>query len=237
MEAGMIISLTSPSNGLGQSITAINLTAALSVLLNNRENKTLIIDANYNSKDIEYYLSDGKLTKGIDDFVSLYRCNLLSMDKFNSCVKNIHKNIDIMASGINQDFLPQYTEILIEYAKKLYNTTVIDTVSLGDNLSKAFFKVSDFIVVVISQTKQSVKQFIQKFYSLRNTGKKFIIIINKYIDKEIIYGTVASDPYKMGYESIKALVDVKNGDSIPTFIDTEVKVITKRTLSSIQKPE
>ena len=59
--------------------------------------------------------------------------------------------------------------------------------------------------------------------------------ILRYIDKEIIYGTVASDPYKMGYESVKALVDVKNGKSVPSFIDAQVKVITKKNLSSYQK--
>jgi ribose transport system substrate-binding protein len=55
--------------------------------------------------------------------------------------------------------------------------------------------------------------------------------IMRYIDKEIIYGTVASDPYKMGYESVKALVAVKEGKSISTFIDSEVKKITKNMLS------
>lgn len=56
--------------------------------------------------------------------------------------------------------------------------------------------------------------------------------IIRYIDKEIIYGTVASDPYKMGYECVRALVDVKDKKSIPSFIDTQVKVITKGNLSS-----
>jgi ribose transport system substrate-binding protein len=54
--------------------------------------------------------------------------------------------------------------------------------------------------------------------------------IIRYIEKEIIYGTVISDPYKIGYESVKTLVDVKDGKSIPTFIDTKVKVITKQML-------
>jgi ribose transport system substrate-binding protein len=56
--------------------------------------------------------------------------------------------------------------------------------------------------------------------------------ILRYIDKEIIYGTVASDPYKMGYESVKALVDVKDSKSSPSFIDTEVKVITKKVVNN-----
>ena len=60
--------------------------------------------------------------------------------------------------------------------------------------------------------------------------------IIRYIDKEIIYGTVASDPYRMGYESVKALLDVKEGKSIPTFIDTEVQVLTKKSIvKSINK--
>jgi ribose transport system substrate-binding protein len=59
--------------------------------------------------------------------------------------------------------------------------------------------------------------------------------ILRYIDKEIIYGTVASDPYKMGYESVKALIDVKDKKSITTFINTQVKVITKENLNSYQR--
>lgn len=59
--------------------------------------------------------------------------------------------------------------------------------------------------------------------------------ILRYIDKEIIFGTVASDPFKMGYESLKALIDIKSGNSVPTFIDTEVEVITKKNLNSFDK--
>lgn len=61
--------------------------------------------------------------------------------------------------------------------------------------------------------------------------------IVRYIDKEIIYGTVASDPYKIGYESVKALVDVKDRKSIPSFIDTDVKVITKRIINNNKSAE
>ncbi|MCX7903541.1 MAG: substrate-binding domain-containing protein [Caloramator sp.] len=61
--------------------------------------------------------------------------------------------------------------------------------------------------------------------------------INRYIEKEIIFGTVASDPYRMGYESVKALVDVKQGNNIPTFIEAEIKVITKDELNNFRKRE
>ncbi|TYP56770.1 substrate-binding domain-containing protein [Thermosediminibacter litoriperuensis] len=51
--------------------------------------------------------------------------------------------------------------------------------------------------------------------------------IMRYIDKGIIYGTVMSDPYKMGYESIKTLFEIREKGNASTFIDTGVKVITK----------
>lgn len=56
-----------------------------------------------------------------------------------------------------------------------------------------------------------------------------------YIDKGIIYGTVTSDSYEMGYESVKAMVDLKEGKSVQGFIDSEVNVITKKNLDSFKK--
>jgi len=59
--------------------------------------------------------------------------------------------------------------------------------------------------------------------------------IMRYIDKGIIYGTVMSDPYKMGYEGIKALMEIMEKDTTSTFIDTGVKIITKENLETYRK--
>lgn len=59
--------------------------------------------------------------------------------------------------------------------------------------------------------------------------------ILRYISKDIIFGTVMSDPYKMGYESIKALIDIKEKNNVSTFIDTGVKVITKDNVDEYVK--
>jgi len=59
--------------------------------------------------------------------------------------------------------------------------------------------------------------------------------IVRYIEKGIIYGTVMSDPYKMGYESVKALLSIKQNDRVTTFIDTGIEVITKEKLSDYHK--
>jgi len=60
--------------------------------------------------------------------------------------------------------------------------------------------------------------------------------ILRYIEREIIYGTVMSDPYRMGYESLKALIDIKDtSNNVSTFIDTGVKVIKLSSLEEYQK--
>lgn len=58
--------------------------------------------------------------------------------------------------------------------------------------------------------------------------------ILRYIKNGIIYGTVMSDPFKMGYESLKALVDIKEDNNASTFIDTGVKIITKENLNEFE---
>jgi ribose transport system substrate-binding protein len=59
--------------------------------------------------------------------------------------------------------------------------------------------------------------------------------ILRYISKDIIYGTVMSDPYKMGFESLEALIDIKEKNNVSTFIDTGVKVITKANVDEYEK--
>ncbi|MGE5632939.1 MAG: substrate-binding domain-containing protein [Caulobacteraceae bacterium] len=59
--------------------------------------------------------------------------------------------------------------------------------------------------------------------------------ILRYIKKGIVYGTVMSDPFKMGYESLKALIDIKEKNNASTFIDTGVKVITKENVDEYEQ--
>ncbi len=59
--------------------------------------------------------------------------------------------------------------------------------------------------------------------------------ILRYISMGIIYGTVMSDPYQMGYQGIKALINIKENNNVSTFIDTGVNVITQENLHEYQK--
>jgi len=59
--------------------------------------------------------------------------------------------------------------------------------------------------------------------------------ILRYIEKGVVYGTVASNPENMGYESIKSLIELKKKNRTSAYVDTGVYIITKKNLTSYQK--
>lgn len=54
--------------------------------------------------------------------------------------------------------------------------------------------------------------------------------ILRYVEKGVIYGTVASNPYNMGYESISALFEIKKKNRTSAYINTNVNVITAKNV-------
>ncbi|MGB9678828.1 MAG: sugar-binding protein [Thermoanaerobacteraceae bacterium] len=59
--------------------------------------------------------------------------------------------------------------------------------------------------------------------------------ILRYIQKGIIYGSVMSDPYKLGYESIRSMIEIKEKNNVSTFVDTGVNIITKDNIQQYIK--
>lgn len=50
--------------------------------------------------------------------------------------------------------------------------------------------------------------------------------ILRYIEKGVIYGTVVADPFEIGYQSIKSLVEIKKDKMTSAYVDTGTKVVT-----------
>lgn len=61
--------------------------------------------------------------------------------------------------------------------------------------------------------------------------------ILKYVENKVIYATVASNPVKIGYESIGALFEVKTNNRTSSYIDTGVNVITEDSIEKERLPE
>lgn len=174
----MLISVTASSKGLGQSVTAINLAVMISRLIDER---TLIIDINKYCKDIVYYLSNSICTKGLDDFKSLLEAKILNNKTvFNSCVKNVHKNLDIMDSNENCDFTDIELGNLVSYTDEYYPVTVVDTISGRNSFSQSFLDKSDVIIIIVNQTKNSISKIFEDVFYVKNKHK-VIFIVNQYM--------------------------------------------------------
>lgn len=142
----------------------------------------------------------------------------LKMSGFISTLKE-YPNIKIIRNYSSKMGILSAEEITQKIIDSEDNINAIFTVSSADTLGAAQFivdrnKVGDIILIGYGSSER----------------------ILRYIDKGIIYGTVASDAYKMGYEGLKAMIDIKEGNPISTFIDTEIEVITKVNLDKY-KPE
>lgn len=130
--------------------------------------------------------------------------------------------ISILKNYPEMKVIKSYTSKLGTLSAEEITQKILD---LGDNINAIF--------TLSSADTLGAAQYIVD----RNKVGRVVLIgygsseeILRYIDKEIIFGTVASDSYKMGYESLSTLVDIKAGKSVPSFIDTEVKVLTKENL-------
>lgn len=51
--------------------------------------------------------------------------------------------------------------------------------------------------------------------------------ILRYIEKGVIYGTVVANPYEIGHESIRSLIEIKKNRMTSAYVDTGAKVITQ----------
>ncbi len=59
--------------------------------------------------------------------------------------------------------------------------------------------------------------------------------ILNYIRKGVIYGTVISDPYKIGYKSIEKLIEVKKNSYASSFVYTDLEPITNENIEEYLK--
>jgi len=176
----MLISVTAPRKGLGQTITAINIGAMLTKILKNE--KIIFVDTNQYCKDIEYYLSDATFTKGLDEFISLHNSGLLNEESFSSCIKKMKFNIDIMSAHKFYEITEDNIKALTECANELYNFTIVDASSGNNNASEHFFDRSEMIVVVLNPIKGVIKM-VDEIEAYKKHKDKLIFVVNRYVEK------------------------------------------------------
>lgn len=171
-----IIALSSPRKGQGQTSTGINVAA----LMKKEYGKDILfVDTNQLCKDVDYYLSDSHITKGLDEFLNYLHTEKMNTSNFNKCMKDTKFGLKIMSS--NKCILLENNDItsLMEYANDSFMYTFIDTAHTESNviLSKA-----DIILVVINQIDLAL-EMINNNQQYASNKEKIIFVVNRYIKK------------------------------------------------------
>jgi MinD-like ATPase involved in chromosome partitioning or flagellar assembly len=198
----MIITVTSPKKGLGQTLTAINLAAVYNT---QPGKKVLLIDINKYCRDVEYFLSDTNITKGLDEFIGLYNAGILNNESFNTCVKQVKRGIDIMAANDCLELDSKIVDSLLNYSSVKHDVTIIDSIGGNNSSSRMFFQHSDLILVVLNQSRNVVGMASQ-ISMFKEFSKKIVFVLNKhmssYEDKKLKYSLqdVESDLKNAGYD-------------------------------------
>lgn len=175
----MLISVTAPRKGLGQTVTAINLGAMINKVLNDSE--IMFVDINKYCEDIDYYLSDASLTKGLDDFINLHNSGLLNSESFKTCVKKMRFNINLMSAHKFFEISDENIRELINYANELYDFVIVDSISGDNKTSNAFFEKSKVIVVVLNPLK-NVVSLVEEMEIYKKHKEKIIFVVNRHIE-------------------------------------------------------
>lgn len=183
----MIIAVNSPKHGLGQSVTAIN----LSVLLARQIQETIMmVDINSKCRDMEYYLHKSNISRGLDEFCSLYNTGMLSKKTFKTCINKITEDLSIMSSNEMFEMHPQFFEVLISYIKEDYPICLFDTTRSIELFSENILSTADVVVVVIHNSKSLVEKVINTNFYNRLKGKVIIVvngIIERLDNKKAVY--------------------------------------------------
>ncbi|SHK36783.1 sugar-binding protein [Paramaledivibacter caminithermalis] len=141
----------------------------------------------------------------------------MEINGFLSTIKNYSnmKLVKIYKSEMGILGAEEITQKIIDNNEKIdaiYTTNSIDTLGSAQIIVENN-KVGDIVMVGYGDTEK----------------------ILRYIKNGIIYGTVMSYPFEMGYESVKALVNIKEKNNTSNFIDTGVKVITRENVDEYHK--
>ncbi len=121
--------------------------------------------------------------------------------------------------------------------EKIYTSKlgILDT----EEITRSIFQRGDINAIYCTDAvytigvAQTVVDF-NKVGSMTIVGCGMTPEIESYVKKGIVYASVVGDPYAIGFESIKALLELKEANNTSSYIDTGIKVVEQDNLASYQ---
>ena len=141
----------------------------------------------------------------------------LKLDGFNNRIKN-YKDIKVETVEISDNGILGANDVTQEILNNHPNVNAIVCTSSKDAIGAAqlvvdFNRVGDITIIGYDSTPE----------------------ILSYIQKGVIYGTIVPGAYKIGSDSIRTLVSLKENGRVSAYIHTDSIVITKANLSQYLK--
>lgn len=204
----MLVSVTAPKKGLGQSVTAINLGAAL---VQSLEKKALLIDLNRYCRDLSFYLSDAPWTRGLDEYKNMKEGGVPWQEgDFHKCTKRINPFLDMMAANQCLEISCEDLRELFSYTKDHYGITIVDTIGGNHPLTQETNQQADLVVVVLSQELR-VLDLIKEYQLYQGIKEKVIFVVNRWIEFyqgeriKVDLRVIGKEIRKMGFGESKIL--------------------------------
>ena len=177
----MIIAFCPVRKGTGQTTTIINIGMYSAVIL---KRKTLIIDLNDYSSDIEFYLSRAGCTGGLDEYAGLSGARSQNSDILKQCSEAVTENLDIMTANKCTEITREKLKRLLDFCKDHYDLILVDCKSVGTEASQAAIAEAEKICVVAFQNRRIVEQ-IKEMAVFKINKNKLVTIINRCWDKSV----------------------------------------------------
>lgn len=176
----MIIGVTAPKKGLGQTVTTVNLSARIASLINH---KVLMIDMNQYCIDIANYLSDTNWTRGLDEFKNLLDCGLLQDgDNLKKSIKPVHPLLDMMTSNHCFELSALDLVRLGELVEGNYPITLFDTVAGNQEITKELVNKATVTVVVLNQEARVI-EMIHKYKLYQEQASRIVFVVNRLVEE------------------------------------------------------
>ncbi len=178
----------------------------------------------------DFGVQQGKMlvtaTEGVSNSVVLVN----SVQNGNTTMQNL------MISGI-KDAIKQYPRI------KIQTVQTEDEEFLGvEDKVKDILENHPDVGTIICTTERDTISVAQLLVDLNKVGCNLIgygesPAVLRYIVNGVIYGTVTGNPEKMGYDAIKALVDIKKNGRISAYFPVDLHIVTRENVANYMTPE
>ena len=113
---------------------------------------------------------------------------------------------------------------------KILNTEEITLAALRQEGINAVFCLD---AITTASVAQSIVDF-NKVGKITVIGYGITSEIENYIDKEVIYGSVVGNPYVIGYNSVKSMLEIKQNHTTSSVTDSGLQIVDKANLKQYE---